>query len=434
MINFYDIMYGLGVGVSSPFWLLKPSARHKVLGAFAQRMGQVDDRTTVAPAIMIHAVSLGEINAIRALVEKLRATRPEIQLIVSTTTKVGHDRAQQLYGNNRSITVIRYPLDFSGAVSRVLDRLRPSLVVLMELEVWPNFVHQCFNRDIPVMVANGRLTTKSHRQYKLVKPLVSTMFRRLSRVLVQDETYAARFMDVGVRPEALHVVGTMKFDTATVADRVPGDDVLAAELGVQPGKETVWVCGSTGPGEEEIILTEYRKLLVRFHRLRLIIVPRKPERFDEVADLIEGFKLKLVRRSRREPPPPADQPIPPVILGDTMGELRTFYSLADVVFVGRSLVDLGPSQHGSDMIEPAALGKPIVIGPYTANFADAMRAFRAADAVLEVTDGDTLYETLAVLISTPEQAIFMGHRAQETVISEQGATDRHIEQILGMLT
>ncbi len=423
MINFYDIMYGLGVGVSSPFWLLKPSARHKVLGAFAQRMGKVDERTTVAPAIMIHAVSLGEINAIRALVEKLRATRPEIQLIVSTTTRVGHDRAQQLYGNNRSITVIRYPLDFSGAVSRVLDRLRPSLVVLMELEVWPNFVHQCFNRDIPVMVANGRLTTKSHR--RLVKPLVSTMFRRLSRVLVQDETYAARFMDVGVRPEALHVVGTMKFDTATVADRVPGDDVLAAELGVQPGKETVWVCGSTGPGEEEIILTEYRKLLARFHRLRLIIVPRKPERFNEVAELIESFKLTVVRRSRKEPPP-GDQPIPPVILGDTMGELRTFYSLADVVFVGRSLVDLGASQHGSDMIEPAALGKPIVIGPYTANFADAMRAFRAADAVLEVTDGDTLYETLAVLISTPEQAIFMGHRAQETV--------RHIEQILGMLS
>ncbi|HEY1629050.1 MAG TPA: 3-deoxy-D-manno-octulosonic acid transferase, partial [Tepidisphaeraceae bacterium] len=393
MINFYDIAYGVGVAVSSPYWGLKPSARKKVLSAFSQRMGQVARRESDHPAIMIHAVSVGEINATVALVESLRRARPDLHIIISTTTKTGYERGQQLYGNSRHVTLIRYPLDFTAAVTRLLDALRPNLVVLMELEVWPNFVQLCVRRKIPVILANGRLTTSSFKKYKMIKPIAATMFRRLAMVAAQDQTYADRFAQLGVPTDRIVVTGTMKFDTAQVADHVESDRALAWSLGLERGGEPIWVCGSTGPGEEEIILREYRNLLATFRRLRLVIVPRKPERFDAVAELIEQFRFKVLRRSIAEQPP-HDPAVPPVILGDTMGELRKFYSLADVVFVGRTLVDLGPKQHGSDMIEPAALGKPIIVGPFTANFDHAMRMLKAADAAMEVIDGQSLIQAV----------------------------------------
>jgi 3-deoxy-D-manno-octulosonic-acid transferase len=197
----------------------------------------------------------------------------------------------------------------------------------------------------------------------------------------------------------------------------------------------VWVCGSTGPGEEEICLRIYHDLLASGQRLRLVLVPRKTERFDEVAQLIESYRFRVVRRLRRDstPPPWDDAAIPPVILGDTMGELRKFYSLADVVFVGRSLVDLGPRQHGSDMIEPAALARPVIVGRYTGNFAEAVARFRAADAIIEVLDVESLTQTVKVLLSTPAEARAMALRAQGVVRAERGATERHAQVLLELL-
>jgi 3-deoxy-D-manno-octulosonic-acid transferase len=433
MINFYDIAYGFGVAVAAPYWAAKASTRQKVLTAFSQRMGDVANRTSRQPAIMIHAVSVGEINAARSLVHELRRERRDLHVIISTTTKTGYARAQELYGAAPHVTIIRYPLDFSAAVTRVLDALRPSLVVLMELEVWPNFMQQCARRKIPVILANGRVTGSSFRRYKLVKPIAASMFSKLTRVCAQDETYAKRFQEIGVSRQRIQVTGTMKFDTANVADAVDGDVTLGRAVGLEKGREPIWVCGSTGPGEEEIILREYRALLATFKRLRLVIVPRKPERFDEVADLIEQFRFKVIRRSRANRPSPIDPPVPPVILGDTMGELRKFYSLADVVFVGRSLVDLGPRQHGSDMIEPAALAKPVIIGPFTGNFDHAMRMLKQADGILEVVDSESLGQAVRVLISTPAEAREMGRRGQEVVKREQGATRKHVDVILQQL-
>lgn len=432
MINFYDIAYGLGVAVSAPYWGIKPSARKKVLSAFSQRMGDVAHRDSNAPAILLHAVSLGEINATRVLVDSLLRHRPDLHIIVSTTTQTGYARGQQLYGASPFVTLIRFPLDFTGAVTRVLDALRPTMVVLMELEVWPNFLHLCQQRGIPVILANGRLTAGSFKRYKLIKPIAATMFRRLTRVCAQDELYAERFQSLGVPPDRIVITGTMKFDTAQISDAGQGDRALAWSLGLHQVAEPVWVCGSTGPGEEEIILAEYRKLLATFRRLNLIIVPRKPERFDEVANLISQFKFFPLRRSENQPPP-IDPPVPAVILGDTMGELRKFYSLADIVFVGRTLLDLGSRQHGSDMIEPAAMGKPVIVGPYTANFDYAMRKLRAADAVLEVANGTALAQAVRVMISTPAEAAAMGRRGQEVVRNELGATDRHVQIILSEL-
>jgi 3-deoxy-D-manno-octulosonic-acid transferase len=431
MMNLYDIAYALGLVAGAPYWLLVGTARKKVLRALRQRMGDVAPRSDTAPAIMIHAVSLGEMNATRALVAGLASARPDLRFIVSTTTETGWDRGRELYGTNDRITLIRYPLDFSSAIARVLDRLRPAVVALMELEVWPNFLLRCLQRDIPVVLLNGRLTEKSFRNYRRGGPVVWRMFRRLAMICAQDESYADRFRTLGAAAERVRVTGTMKFDTAAVAERVSGDDGLAAAVGLQRD-EPIWVCGSTGPGEEQLILEEYRRLLREFPRLRLVIVPRKPERFDEVAGLIESTGFLLVRRSTAQTLFPAQQQNP-IILGDTMGELRTFYSLATVVLVGRTLVDLGQRQHGSDMIEPAALAKPTVVGPFTGNFAEPMNAFRAAGAMREISTPRELGDAVASLLRDNAEAIKMGQLAQEVVRQNQGATERHVRVILEQL-
>ena len=432
MINHYDIAYGLGVGLSSPFWLVHPTARRKVLRAFSQRMGNLPDqglnrRDLSKPAIMIHAVSLGEINATRSLVDLLRKERPGLDFIVSVTTETGFARGKELYGQSPDVTLARYPLDFTPAVDRLLLSLRPSLVALLELEVWPNFIRRCAQRKVPVILINGRVTPGSFRRYRLAQPLVGSMFARLAHVAAQDQNYADKFTELGVPKKRVTITGTMKFDTAIIADHLPGQDELATDVGLDPAHPT-WVCGSTGPGEEALILPIYRELLKNLPSLRLVIVPRKPERFDEVADLIAAQNFPVVRRSRKDAPNSSA-----VILGDTIGELRKFYALATVVFVGRSLLDLGHRQHGSDMIEPAALAKPAIVGPFTANFAEAMNCFLAADAMKVVQTPAELAGEVETLLSQSIQAAELGRRARDVVKSQQGATQRHTRLILETL-
>jgi 3-deoxy-D-manno-octulosonic-acid transferase len=429
MINGYDIAWGALVSIGAPYWLVQPRARRKVLRALRERMARRLPEGGAGPAVMIHAVSLGEMNATRALVRTLAEARPDLRFVVTTTTDVGWEAAGKLYGADPKVRVVRFPLDFSGPVSRLLDTLRPTVVALMELEVWPNFMLQCERRGVPVVLINGRLTEASFRNYRLGGPVVKRMFRRLAEVCAQDPTYAKRFAALGAPAERVRVTGTMKFDTAQVAERIDGDRELAAAVGLRPGSEPVWVCGSTGPGEEEVVLDVFKQL---DPRLRLVLVPRKPERFDEVADLIRHEGFALVRRSTGETSP-GRMDRPPVVLGDTMGELRKFYSVADVVFVGRTLVDLGQRQRGSDMIEPAALAKPVIVGPYTHNFADAMARLRDADAVRVVHSAAELGQAVGGVLASPDHAGAMGRRAQEVVRREQGATARNAQVILAHL-
>ena len=283
------------------------------------------------------------------------------------------------------------------------------------------------------MVANGRISTSSFKKYKMAKKILARTFGRLSSVCAQDAEYQQRFIDLGTPAERVCIAGTLKFDTAKIADRIDGDTELAKALGLKTGQEKVWVCGSTGPGEEQVILRVYRELLTDYARLRLVIVPRKPERFDEVAKMITDARFKLIRRSNPQIPMDTSL-IPAVVLGDTMGELRRFYSLADIVFVGRSLVDLGSKQHGSDMIEPAALAKPVIVGPFTGNFADAMRRFNEASATRLAHTAGELKHIVVELLLNPKVAVDLGRRAQKIVADQQGATGRHVEVILKLLT
>ena len=425
MINLYDITYGAGIAAAAPIWLLKSNARAKIRRAFADRMGDVPTRVGDCPAIMLHAVSLGEMNATLAMVRELLAQNAPLHVIISTTTQTGYSRGQELYGQNPKVALVHYPLDFSSSIQRFLDRLKPAVVVLMELEVWPNFVLHCQRRGIPVLLVNGRLTAGSFKNYRLGGSVMRRMFGRLTQVCAQDQIYAGRFIALGAPKDRVSVTGTMKFDTAQIADRIPGDGELAAALKL-PTDQPIWVCGSTGPGEEQLLLGVYRQLLQSHPTLRLVIVPRKPERFDEVASLITTAGFALVRRSTLASNAPADA----VILGDTMGELRKFYSLARVVFVGRSLVDFGSRQHGSDMIEPAALAKPTAVGPFTGNFAEVMRKFREAQAMAEVSTPVELVAQLDRFLTDPPSASAMGLRARSVVERERGATHRHVEIIL----
>ena len=429
MPNVYDIIYATGVTISAPLWLLRGKARRKVFAAFQHRMGRVDPRFGHEPLILIHAVSLGEMNATRKLVTELSAQRPDLHFVITSTTDTGFHRGQELYRQNPRVKVLRFPLDFSSAVRRMLDAMRPTLAVLMELEVWPNFTALCEKRKIPVILINGRLTSGSFRNYRRARLFTRAMFARLTTVCAQEKTYAARFISLGTPRSRVLITGTMKFDTAQIASSITGDTELAASLGLSSA-DPLWVCGSTGPGEETLVLDIYHQLLRDHPRLRLAIIPRKPERFDEVAQLIQARGFELVRRREVLDGKAGAISHRAVILGDTMGELRKFYSLATAVFVGRSLVDLGSKQHGSDMIEPAGLAKPIVIGPFTTNFAEVMNAFRADKALAEVATPDALCQTLASFLSNPASARAMALRAQEVVRRQQGAPARHVAAIL----
>lgn len=431
---------------------------------WGERFGGVRSFDRDKPRIWLHAVSLGEVNCTPQLVSQLKEERPDYEIVVSTTTDTGFARAVQLYGREN---VFRFPLDFSVVVSRVLERINPQAIVLVELEVWYNLVRMATRRGVPVVVVNGRLTERSAKRFRYIHPLCRPMFSDLKWVGAQDEAIAARFQDLGVDPQRVEVTSSLKWDTAMVADHIEGEHELAAAMDIDR-KRPLWVCGSTGPGEEAIILDAYRELLggrrstepagcvpdapygvglsgaSRTHPTvqgqeapvkrefapMLAIIPRKPERFDEVARLIERSGFTCMRRSMYKKDPRADPPHEPfVLLGDTMGELRKFYSLADVVLVGRSLVPMG----GSDPIEVAALGKPIIVGAHTSNFRLPVEALAARDAIRQLADGSELAAAVASLLADPGMGRELGARAREVVLSHQGATKRTIGGIIRVL-
>jgi 3-deoxy-D-manno-octulosonic-acid transferase len=435
-----DLVYLLAGLLYLPVVLYQAVFQGKNRSGWGERLGFVRTFDPTRPRIWLHAVSLGEVNATPRLVEALRARLPDVDVVVSTTTDTGYARAVHLFGPD---PVFRFPLDFSLVVARVLRRVRPTMLVLVELEVWFNLVRQASRAGIPVTVVNGRLTARSARRLARLGPFARAMFRNLAWVGAQEEAIAERFRDLGASSGVVEVTSSLKWDSATVTDRVEGADALAAALGID-GARPLWVCGSTGPGEEAMILGAYSALLrdrtslarsVQANSPRgrglavpvLVLVPRKPERFDEVARAIERAGFGCLRRSacgdgtRSEPVTEGT-----VVLGDTMGELRKFYSLANVVFVGRSLVPLG----GSDPMEVAALGKPVVVGPNTDNFRLPVEALQRADAIRVVESADALPATVASLLRDLPAATALGARAREVVVAHQGATGRTAEAIV----
>ena len=420
-----DIAYVGLLAVTSPIWVYRMIRHGRYRDDVAQKLGAAPIRYGLQPIIWIHGVSLGEVNAARTLVAELLSQLPDFRVVISSTTETGMAAAKRLYDPDH--LVFRWPMDFSLGVRRALRRLRPDLVVLMEGEVWPNFLAACNGREIPVVVVNGRMSAdKGYPRYKKLGPLAGRLFNRLTAIGAQEESYAERYRLLGVDADKVHVTGMMKFDTAEVVDRVDGQDELAAAVGLHAG-EPLLVAGGTGPGEEAILLDVYEKLRANHAGVRIAIVPRKPERFDEVARLIASRGFAMVRRSDRPNGSDGETPADAVVLGDTMGELRAFYSLAACVFVGRSLVPMG----GSDMIEAAALGKPTAFGPHTFNFPQADDL--AAGGCARVADADELTRTLDGWLTDASSAAEAGRAARQYVIDQQGATRRNVEMICRVL-
>lgn len=428
LIFIYDLIYCLAALVGWPWLIWRRIRRGPGSLALAERFGHVPARPVSAHCIWIHAVSLGEINATRTLVSTIHRRSPATTVVVSCTTRTGLARARQLYPR---LVVFRFPLDFSWMIRRVLRSVRPSVIVLMELEVWPNLIEVAARGGIPIVIANGRITSeRSMRNFQrpIVRSVARRMFSQLRWIGAQDETYAQRFRALGAPAEHVEVIGSLKYDSAEVADFIDGQDQLAAELTLDLARP-IWVCGSTGPGEEALLLDVYARLAPRCPGLQLVLVPRKPERFDEVADLILARGFACLRRSGKPPrvPPNTAEPVA-VFLGDTMGELRKFYSLASVVFVGRTLVPMG----GSDLMEVAALAKPILVGGHTENFAEATALLAAAKALTIVADGAELESELDGLLRDGARRRTMGRAGRAAIVSRQGATERTVDQLIGI--
>jgi 3-deoxy-D-manno-octulosonic-acid transferase len=321
---------------------------------------------------------------------------------------------------------------------RAFRNIRPAICLLVELEVWPNFVQIAHHSSIPVVVINGRISDRSFSRYKKIRPVVKNIFKKVDLVLAQTDQYAQRFKDVGCPMDKVIVTGSLKYDTAQVTDKVEGAAELANQLKLDKG-EKLWVAGGTGPDEEKIIIDTYLKLKQqgRFDNLRLAVIPRKPERFDEVAQLIEQSGFDIIRysqiknhsteKSNTEPRATSDESR--IILGDTMGDLRKFYSLADIIFVGRSLVPMG----GSDMMEAAALGKCTIFGPYAFNFQQAVDDLLANQGAIMVRDEQDLLRTMQKCLLEPDFAATIARNGRETIRKNQGATKKTIGQITNIL-
>ncbi|MFA5864376.1 MAG: 3-deoxy-D-manno-octulosonic acid transferase [Phycisphaerae bacterium] len=427
-----NIGYVLAGLIFLPLAIYRMVRQGRYRRGWKNRCGFVPLRLGERPGIWIHAVSMGEVNAVKPLADRLKQQLPFHEIFISTNTDTGFDRAVKLFGEDY---VFFSPFDFSFCVSRAFRRLRPSLIVLMELEVWPNMLSLAREQNIPVVIANGRLTERSARRYKLLGPIVRNIFDQLTLVMAQDDNYRRRFDDLGMGANKVVVTGSLKWDGAPLADSVPSQNDLAGALGIDPLKGLL-VAGSTGDDvEEEAVIRAYQQLRSRYNELQLAIIPRKPERFDHVARLINSRGFYPVRRSEfpdgSVPPGRVVAGRPVVFLGDTMGELRKFYGLATAVFVGRTLVPMG----GSDVMEVAALGKPAIVGPHVENFTDAVDKLISAGAALQVDRSERLANIIDQILSDKTKLAQMSAAAREVVRSNQGATTRtatYICDILGM--
>ena len=385
--------------LTAPWWLRKK--REDWRGRF----GHLDPIPhTGKPRLLIHAVSVGEVNLIRTLVDQLLDAG--IEPVIAATTDTGIARARSLYAER--CPVVRYPLDASWMIRRFLDATQPDAAALVELELWPNFIRGCRQRDIPVAVINGRLSARSFKNYRRGRFVIGRSCRALAFAAVQDETYASRFREMGVDASRCHVVGTMKWDAAQT-DAVAGAEALGRAMGIDPNVPLI-VAGSTAPGEHELLRDAVPD------DVQLLCAPRRPEWFDPAASVFPG----CVRRSETSDAP--REPGARRFILDTIGELRAAYALADLVVIGRSFGDL----YGSDPMEAAALGKPVIIGPAVTDFVATVETMRARDAIVQV-EPEELQETIARLLDDSDARDALATRARQCVVDEQGASARHLE-------
>jgi 3-deoxy-D-manno-octulosonic-acid transferase len=427
MFFLYSILLSLGFLLMLPLFLLR---REKYASGFAQRLGKYpefeDDGRKV---LWLHCVSVGETNAARPLVDALRTQLPQHRLVISTTTKTGQELARQLFAG-KADAVFYFPFDFKFSVRRALAMYKPSLVLLMETEIWPHFIREAKLTGAKVAIVNGRLSQRSFGRYSRVRSFVARVLEDVDLALMQTEADAKRIIDLGMDPDRVALTGNLKFEQPPLEDDTTLTEEFRQRFAVSSDKPLI-VAASTHDPEERLVLDALDGELG--HSCRLLIAPRHPQRFDAVEKLLRGSPYSYVRRSST--PSTGDREAD-IILLDSIGELRAAYPLAEIVFVGGSLIPHG----GQSVLEPAAEGKAIVTGPYTANFDAVVREFHENDAIrqTQATDSDDeiserLYEEFTLLLENKDRRAELGRNAG-ALMSRSGrdVTSKTIAAILGL--
>jgi 3-deoxy-D-manno-octulosonic-acid transferase len=389
--------------------------REKFLGLVPRRHGN-------AQCVWIHAVSVGEVHLLATLLTELRRKHSNWDIVVSTTSRAGFELAQKKYAD---LTVFYCPLDFSWAVRTAMRRVRPSLLVLAELELWPNLIPAAKEQGAGVAIINGRLSDHSFPRYRRIRPLVRRVLQRIDLVAAQNAESAQRFCALGAPADRVHITGSLKYDGAQT-DRNNPKTVALRKLASFADDDIVFLAGSTQDPEEQIAIDIFRQLAPQNPQLRLVLVPRHPERFDAVAKLLESSNLPWHRRSQltssttRNSRDPTGGRLQSILLVDTIGELSAWWGTAHIAFVGGSFGSRG----GQNMIEPAAYGAAVSFGPNTWNFRDIVTNLSAADAAVVVDNGAALEAFVRRCLDDPQFASQLGQRAQSLVRSQLGATAR----------
>lgn len=416
-------LYSLLLYLALPLVLLRLLWRSRRAPAYRRRWGErlgfYGDQPLDA-GLWIHAVSVGETQAAAPLIKHFLDHHPGLGVMVTTTTPTGSERLRGLF--EERVRHVYLPYDLPAILQPFLDRVRPRLVVIMETEIWPNLLAVCERRGIPVILANARLSARSARGYARLGSFARATFARLSLVAAQAEADAQRFIDLGVPGERVQVTGSIKFDLRQPASLEDGAEAIRRLWG---SDRPVWVAGSTHEGEEEILLAVHRQVLRQHPRALLVLVPRHPERFDRVASLAARQGLTPVRRSTGAACGPADA----VFLGDTMGELPVLMAAADAAFIGGSLVPLG----GHNLLEAAAAGVPVAIGPHAFNFAQITRLLVEEGAAVQVADGDELAQLLIAWLGDATTRARIGEQGRRVVALNRGALGRLIALVEAQL-
>ncbi len=420
----YDGLFLLFLLVTAPWFALRAFKDRGLRESIAGRFGFGPRREGARPCVWIHGVSVGEIKAARLLVLRLEAARPDHEIVVSSTTSAGFALAKQLFPQ---LLVIQFPLDPRWIVRRVLDRLRPALIVLVELEIWPNLMAEAHRRSIPVAVVNGRVSSRSFRGYRLLSRLLP-QFELIRRYAVQNEEYAQRLRALGVPDAQVEVTGNLKYDT--LRTELPSELLATTRrsLGIADGTPLV-VAGSTHAGEEELFLQELPAWERAVPGTRLLLAPRHVERIGEVVRAIERAGRRPARLTElrlNATPPPTDA----ILVADTIGELELFYALARVAFVGGSLVPRG----GHNMLEPAALGVATLYGPSTENFRAEVELLTRHAGGERVAGRVELAAAVQRLLVDRAAAQALGERGRQAVASIRGGTARCLDVLLGLLS
>jgi 3-deoxy-D-manno-octulosonic-acid transferase len=396
--------------------LLRLLWRSRAQPAYRRRIGE---RFGFVPApaqpvaIWVHAVSVGETLAALPMIEALATRHGDGRVLVTTTTPTGSERVRETLG--RRVQHVYAPYDLPAVIERFLTRLRPQSVVVMETELWPNLFHALARRGVPLIVANARMSPASFRGYQRLRRFAAETLGNCSVIAAQSPADAKRFCALGAPSQRVRVIGNLKFDLTAPQRQIDGGHALRSRLGAE---RPVWIAASTHEGEEALLLAAHRSLLRALPEALLLLVPRHPQRFDAVARLIEESGLGYLRRSDA-PMPLASCRSPAVYLGDSMGEMFVYYAAADVAFVGGSLQRCG----GHNVLEPAALGLPVLFGPHMDNFSAARDLLLSADAAVQV-EASTLTATLAALLCDASRRACMGSAGKDVVEANRGACSR----------